>query len=134
MWLLRRVFLIMIVLGPIGIYESFQLHRVNRLFQYHGVTTFAQPDGPVVKGQSYQGPLVFRTEAGDWITIPAGHVPMSIRESFRELKKVEVKYLPEEPSTVRFSDWEKPDPGFFQPILLFVAGVVGFAILARNRR
>lgn len=127
---------ILILVGLIGIFESFRVYQEDKAFLTHGLTALAEPDGTPTKGQSYQGSLIFRTKTGEWITIPATKVPITIRDSFRVVKNVQIKYLPENPSMVRFSDswgWSASKI-FVHSVLCFVVGFIAFRIFRKSHQ
>jgi hypothetical protein len=125
---------VLIVIGLIGMVEGVQIKREEKAFSNHGLIANAEPAGTAVKGQAYQGNLVFVTNTGQTVTIPAEQVPSLVRESFRTEKNTQIKYLPEKPSTVRFVAWEPgPSNQLLLSSLLFVAGIAAYWILRKSK-
>jgi hypothetical protein len=133
-----KLSLVLVIIGLIGIYEAIQQRQEDKAFASRALTSIAEPAGTVKQGESYQGNLVFITKSGETVTIPAAHVPSPIRDGFRVAKNVEIKYLPENPTTVRFSDWDRPgansSKGLIQAGILFAAGLIAFLILRRSAK
>ena len=130
-----KLALVIVLLGVIGMYEFIQSKGDNRAFEDHALTTHAQPAGPVATGQSYQGDLIFSTKTGETVTIPATQVPLAIRDSFRFASNTQIKYFPENPSKVRFSDSVSPGPNSLAvPVLFLGVGLVAFRLLRRSRQ
>ncbi len=124
----------LILIGLVGLYEYVQKVRDDRAFM-RAITVSATPEVKPAKGQSYSGDLVFRTESGETVTIAAKQVPTSIRDSFRFVKDVQIQYLPQAPSKVRFVDWsvKAESKDLAVSALLFGVGVLAFAILRKSR-
>ena len=131
------------VFGLWGAVDNWSQVRDDKAFDKRGKHAFAQPIDHVQEttykkhgqttGVSYHADLTFTTEAGQSVTAKS----MTVNEAqFDQLRtgRLELVYLPEKPTKVRFPDWTPASSsttgGAF---LLFLAGAAGFWLAPRKR-
>jgi len=125
----------LVAIGIVGTVSAIQAERSNKAFSDHALRATAAPPAPSPRGQSYRGDLTFVAKDGHTVTIPATKVPTAVRDSFRAASSVEIQYLPEDPASVRFSNWDQPrSENLVLPVALLVAGLVAVGVLVKNRK
>lgn len=126
---------ILVLAGILGIFANIQEIRKEKAFLNQGLTAVAEPAGKLHAGQLYNGDLVFTTNTGQTITIPAAEVPLPARESFRTVSNARVEYLPEDPITLRFTDWHQKTQrkDMAVPALLLISGLLALWVLRKSR-
>ena len=132
---LRKAAVIGLLAGIVLVGGTISSMREDKAFEQHGETTQAEAESAAVPGSTYQGALVYQTKDGQSVLIPSEHVPMTIRQRIAYLKTVEITYLPEDTSKVRFALWPiepASKKNLLVGVLLFVLALVYFVLGGRR--
>ena len=144
-WSPRGICLVAALIGLLSFVEGFNRSRDDRAFDLYGKHAFAHATdgieqvtskrGTQVTGVSYNVDLAFTTEDGQDVTVRHMNLDRDHLDTATGGHKLELVYLPRNPSKVRWPGWEpQSSQTTWGSLLLFLAAGAGFWFLRRPAR